>query len=404
MLSKFRVFLSFVFAVAILVVSAGTIVAQDDEVIFGMVLVGPQDDRGWSQAHYEGGLYIEENLDGASMLVFESLNAADTPEVTLRDVVDIFVSEGASVIFTTSDAFEEDTTALAADFPDVTFINVSGDDVLLGTASENVGNVMAKIEWSRLIAGCAAGLTTETGNIGYLGPLINAETRRVSASAYLGASYCYENYNPLAETTDLTYEVTWIGFWFPIPGVTLDATEETNAFYDRGFDVVMSGIDSTEMVTVAQNRTEEGETVYSMPYNSPSGCGVGEDSCLGVPFYNWGPAYLAIVEDVVAGEWEQDWNWEAPDWEGGMNNPDTSITGFEIGPGLPEEHLENLNAFIDELVAFATDEMHEGEMFLWEGPLNLQDGTVLAEEGEFVSEDDIWYLAQLLEGMVGASE
>ena len=400
---KLKVLLSFVFALSILVASVGMITAQEDGIVFGMVLVGPQDDRGWSQAHYEGGLYVEENLDGAQMLVFESLNAADTPEVSLRDVVDIFVSEGAEVIFTTSDAFEEDTSALAADFPDVTFINVSGDDVLLETAPGNLGNVMAKIEWSRLIAGCAAGLSTETGQIGYLGPLINAETRRVSSSAYLGAKYCYETYNPLAESVDLTYEVTWIGFWFPIPGVTLDATEETNAFFDRGFDVVMSGIDTTEMVTVAQNRTEEGETVYSMPYNSPSGCGVGEDSCLGVPYYNWGPAYLSIVEDVVAGEWEQDWNWEAPDWED-INSADSSITGFEIGPGLPEAQLETLNAFIDELVAFAIDPENEGRMYLWEGPLALQDGTVLAEEGEWVDELDIWYLEQLLDGMVGASE
>ncbi len=400
---KLKVLLSFVVALSILVASVGMITAQEDGIVFGMVLVGPQDDRGWSQAHYEGGLYVEENLDGAQMLVFESLNAADTPEVSLRDVVDIFVSEGAEVIFTTSDAFEEDTSALAADFPDVTFINVSGDDVLLETAPENLGNVMAKIEWSRLIAGCAAGLSTETGQIGYLGPLINAETRRVSSSAYLGAKYCYETYNPLAESVDLTYEVTWIGFWFPIPGVTLDATEETNAFFDRGFDVVMSGIDTTEMVTVAQNRTEEGEIVYSMPYNSPSGCGVGEDSCLGVPYYNWGPAYLSIVEDVVAGEWEQDWNWEAPDWED-INSADSSITGFEIGPGLPEAQLETLNAFIDELVAFAIDPENEGRMYLWEGPLALQDGTVLAEEGEWVDELDIWYLEQLLDGMVGASE
>ncbi|MEO1290283.1 MAG: BMP family ABC transporter substrate-binding protein, partial [Chloroflexota bacterium] len=119
-----------------LLIGAFSMVSAQDEIIFGMVLVGPQDDRGWSQAHFEGGQYIEENLDGARMLVFESLNPADTPEVTLRDVVEIFVEEGAQVIFTTSDAFEEDTSALAGDFPDITFINVSGDDVLQGTAPD----------------------------------------------------------------------------------------------------------------------------------------------------------------------------------------------------------------------------------------------------------------------------
>ncbi|MGZ7274488.1 hypothetical protein ACXWPL_09650, partial [Streptococcus pyogenes] len=84
-------------------------------------------------------------------LVFESLNTVDAPETTLRDVVEIFIEEGAQLIITTSDAFEEDTTALASEFPDVTFINVSGDDVLAGEAPANVGNVMAQSEWSRLI-------------------------------------------------------------------------------------------------------------------------------------------------------------------------------------------------------------------------------------------------------------
>jgi len=127
--------------------SFATTMAQD-EFVFGMILVGPQDDRGWSQAHYEGGLYVEENLEGARMLVFESLNPADTPETTLADVVELFVDEGAQLIFTTSDAFEEDTAAIASEYPDVTFINVSGDDVLTGEAPANLGNVMDGVDLS----------------------------------------------------------------------------------------------------------------------------------------------------------------------------------------------------------------------------------------------------------------
>jgi basic membrane lipoprotein Med (substrate-binding protein (PBP1-ABC) superfamily) len=45
-----------------------------EEFVFGMVLVGPKNDHGWSQAHYEGGLFVEQNMPGARMIVFESLN------------------------------------------------------------------------------------------------------------------------------------------------------------------------------------------------------------------------------------------------------------------------------------------------------------------------------------------
>ena len=31
-----------------------------------MILVGPQNDQGWSQAHYEAGLYVVEQLRTAS--------------------------------------------------------------------------------------------------------------------------------------------------------------------------------------------------------------------------------------------------------------------------------------------------------------------------------------------------
>ncbi len=373
--------------------------AQDD-VVFGMVLVGPRNDRGWSQAHFEGGEYVEEQL-GAEMLVFESLNPADAPETSLRDVVAEMVDAGAIMIFTTSDDFKAETHEVAAEFPDVTFIHVSGDGVLTGDAPENVGNLMGKMVWGKLMDGCAAALMTETGQIGYLGPLINDETRRLAASAYLGARYCYENYREL-DPAEMTFSVTWIGFWFNIPGVTLDPTEETNTFFDSGYDIVISGIDTTEAIVVAGQRREAGEDIYAIPYDFEGACAEAPDACLGVPYFNWGPAYLETVQSVADGTWEQDWEWLNPFWEDLTDNTQTAI-GFEFGEGLTEEAAADLQDFIDFLSAYATDPANEGTFPLWEGPLNLQDGTELAAEGEVMDEIDVWYMPQLLEGMEGAS-
>src|SRR5690606_4366542 len=291
MLRKILLSLTLLALCGILVVPA---VAQD-EFVFGVVLVGPEDDHGWSQAHYEAGLYVEEMIPGTRMIFFPSLNPADAPETTLHDVVQNMVDEGAQMIFTTSDAFEEDTDAVAEAFPDTPIINISGDNVLTGEAPPNVGNLMGQMEWGKLIAGCAAGLTTETGSIGYLGPLINAETRRLAASAYLGARYCYEAYRD-GSAEDLTFPVTWIGFWFNIPGVTLDPAEETNTFFDSGADVVISGIDTPNAIEVASQRAASGENVYAVPYDYLGACDFGPDVCLGVPYFNWGPGYVELVE------------------------------------------------------------------------------------------------------------
>ena len=381
------------------VVSVMPVMAQDD-LTFGMVLVGPKTDRGWSQAHFEGGAYVEEQL-GATMLVFESLNPADSPETTLADVVAEFVDAGASVVFTTSDDFKAETHEVAKAYPDVTFIHVSGDGVLSGEAPANVGNIMGKMEWGKLMDGCAAALATQTGKIGYVGPLINDETRRLVNSTYLGARYCYENYRGM-NPDDLEFSVTWIGFWFNIPGVTLDPTEETNTFIDGGADVVISGIDTTEVIVVAGQRAEQGEAVFGIPYDYESACELAPNACLGTPYFNWGPAYLENIQSVADGTWEPAWDWNDPYWADLSDNTKTAI-GFVYGTALTEEMVAQMDEFKAMLSAFATDEANADTIALWQGPLNFQDGTVLAAEGEAVSLENIWYMPQLLEGMTGAS-
>ncbi len=390
-------------------------VAQGDEFIFGVILVGPKDDHGWSQAHYEAGLYVEENVPGAKMIVLESLNSADRPETTLDSAVQDMVDQGAKLILTTSADFEVDTTVVAELYPDVTFINASGDDAAWEGAPANLGNFMGQMEYGKMIAGCAAALKTETGKIGYIGPLIDPETTRLVNSVYLGAQYCYQNYRGM-DPAELQFSVTWIGFWFNIPGVTLDPTEVANASLDDGVDVLISGIDTTEAIVVAGQRAAEGNAVWAVPYDYQGACAEAPDICLGVPYFNWGPAYLETVQAVMDGTWEPGWAWNAPDWTD-INNPDTSAVGFEYGGGLTDDEKAQVDEFIAGLAAGAQGE--DGGLNLWTGPLNFQDGSVFLEDGQVATEKQIWYQAanadeaatsdeitppQLLEGVVGTSE
>ncbi|NPV66392.1 MAG: BMP family ABC transporter substrate-binding protein [Anaerolineae bacterium] len=394
-------------AAAMLLAATGGF-AQGEEFVFGMVLVGPRNDHGWSEAHYTAGQYVEQQVPGTRMVFFESLNPADAPETTLEQVVEEMLAEGAKVIFTTSDEFEEDTLFVAQKYPDTIFVNVSGDDALTGEAPANLSNVMGNMELGKQIAGCAAALATETGKLGYLGPLINFETRRLAASVYLGARYCYEHYRG-GDPDDLSMTVTWIGFWFNIPGVTLDPTEETQRFFDGGADVVISGIDTTEALVVAGQRAAEGAKVWAIPYDYEGACAGAPEVCLGVPYFNWGPAYVQVVEAVKNGTYEQFWNWNPPYFEDISDNDKTAV-GWVNGDALTEEQAAQLDEFIamlaetDPGVLTAENIDDEGKQIgLWVGPLALQDGTVLAEEGEIVPPRSVWYLEQLLQGMTGDS-
>ena len=394
MISKKQLLFSILVVGSLVLAACGTAQTPAAPLTFGMVLVGPQNDHGWSQAHYEAGQYVEANLAGSKMIVFESLNPADKPEATLAGVVDDMISQGATLIITTSDEFEEDTATVAASHPDITFINASGDDVHVGTASPNLGNTMGRMEDMKAIAGCAAALTTQTGHIGYLGPLINFETRRLVSSAYLGARYCYENYRGL-NPDDLQFTVTWIGFWFNIPGVTLDPTEVTTNFFDTGVDVVMSGIDTTEGIDVAGQRAAAGDAVWAVPYDYLGACDNAPDVCLGVPFFSWGPAYLATATSVANGTWKQSWDWNGADWNN-LSDPSKTNVGWVNGAALSSDAAASLSEYIGLLAS--------GDLAVWTGPINLQDGTEYIAAGAVATDDEIWYLPQLLQGMEGPSQ
>ncbi|MEN8040235.1 MAG: BMP family ABC transporter substrate-binding protein [Actinomycetota bacterium] len=363
---------------------------------FGMILVGPENDRGWSQAHYEAGEYVEE-MTGATMISLDTVNPADRPETSVEQVVDDMVSQGAQMIFATSDDMRDGIEAAAAAHPDIPMIWSSGDSAWAeGQAYKsdltNLGNIMGRMYYGKQIAGCAAALASETGQISYLGPLINDETRRLASSVYLGAKQCWEDKGN--DPSSLKFDVNWIGFWFNIPGVTLDPTEVTNAFFDGGSDVVVSGIDTTEALIVAGQRKTAGETVWAIPYDYVDACSEAPEACLGVPYFNWGPSYLEAVGAAIDGSFEANLNWVGPDWDD-INNIDTSMIGWTAGDALSADDASTLDDFISGLA--------DGSINLFTGPLNYQDGSAFLGDGEEGSDVQLWYMKQLLEGMEGAS-
>lgn len=361
--------------------------------VFGMLMVGPYNDHGWSQAHFEGGEYVEKNVSGTKMIYIDKVNPADRPGVTIPQLVDDMVEKGAGLIIANSDDMKDGIREAAFMHPNIHFIHVSGDDVLTGKAPKNLANVMGRMEYGKMMAGFAAALTTRTGKIGYLGPLINEETRRLAASCYLGAKYAWEKVlkkNP----NDLKFHVTWIGFWFNIPGVTADPTQVAQNFFNTGYDVVISGIDTTEAVVVAGQKRKAGKEVWAIPYDYVGACKGGSDVCLGVPYFNWGPGYVDFVKASMSGGWKSKWLWLGPDWKD-INDIHSSSVGFVYGPALKSTAGLQLDAFIKE--------MGSGKLNLFTGPMHYQDGSTFLKAGEVASDNKIWYMKQLLQGMTGQS-
>jgi len=78
-----------------------------------------------------------------------------------------------------------------------------------------------------------------------------------------------------------------------------------------------------------------------------------------------------------------------------FNNADSGAVGFNIGAALSADNTTKLQALITSL---------SGGLNLWTGPINLQDGSAYLKAGEVATDQQIWYLPQLLEGMTGKSK
>lgn len=111
-------------------------------------------------------------------------------------------------------------------------------------------------------------------------------------------------------------------------------------------------------------------------------------------YYNWGPGYLKIIQSAMQGQIGETWIWAEGNLKD-LNNPDTSAFGYIKGKALRPENASLLDEFIKGLA--------DGSIDLWKGPLNFQDGTVFLKEGERATDQQIWYMPQLLEGMEGQS-
>ena len=370
---------------------------QSDSFKLGLILVGPQNDHGWSQAHFEGASYAVGKT-GGELITIDKVNPADSPNVTVPQIVEDMISQGANLILATSDDMKDGVLEAAAAHPDTPMIWASGDTAWSDGEDyrsdlKSLGNVMGKMEYGKMIAGCAAALQSDTGNISYLGPLINAETRRLVSSTYLGAKHCWETVKGKS-ASDLKFKVTWIGFWFNIPGVTQDPTVVVNDFIASGSDVIISGIDTTEAIVVAGQAAASGKTIWAVPYDYEGACSEAPAVCLGVPYFNWGPSYHKIAKSVIDGNFKTSFEWVGPDWDN-INDHDSSAIGFMKGDGLTADNSKSLDEFIEKLA--------KGDLNLWKGPINYQDGSAFLADGKEATDKEIWYLPMLLEGIEGAS-
>ncbi len=344
-------------AAALAVASAGAALAQDP-IKVGFVLVGPKNDGGWSQHHYESAKKMEAHFgDKVELVVQESVpEGADAERVMTQMAL-----SGVDIVFTTSFGYMDGTINVGGKFPDVKFEHATGYKT-----APNVSNYSARFYEGRAVMGHLAGRMTESNQIGYIASFPIPEVIRGINSSYIHAKKA----NP-----DVEMNVVWIFTWFD-PAKEADATQ---ALLDQGVDVVLAHTDSTAPLAKLQ---EAGALGFGQAADMAEYAPAPRISSI---IDEWAPYYIERVQAVMDGTWESVSTWH------GIKDGMVGIG--EFSEVIPEDVRAEAQAMVDGIVA--------GTYHPFTGPLNKQDGTPWLAEGEVADDGALAGMDFYVEGISG---
>lgn len=333
---------------------------EDGKFNVAMVLIGPHDDGGWSQAHYEGLLYIEENIPDTHVAFIENVPEGADSEQIFRSLG----RKGFDLIFGTSFGYMDPMEVVAEEFPDTMFIHISG----FKSNETNFGNLFGAMENMKFLAGMLAGARAKLdGNpkLGYMATFPIPEELRLGNAIALGMK---------RTCPECTMDVRWINTWHD----PIIEKEAAASLFDAGAQVVFTGADTPAVADVAMEKGKWGVT-----YDWYGSCKV--ERCLTAPYWNWGPVYADITEQIIAGTYQPGWHYFDAD-TGGL-----ALFGFmegeELPPGvaeLPEEVVEEVRDLMAQMLAGEYDRFD-----VFSGPINDNQGNLIVPEGEALEQIDL---------------
>jgi basic membrane protein A and related proteins len=325
-----------------------------------MVLIGPHDDGGWSQAHYEGLQYMGENVADSHVAYVEQVPEGADSEQVFRSLA----RKGFDFIIGTSFGYMDPMEIVAEEFPDTTFLHLTG----FKSNGANFGNFFGAIEDFKYLAGMLAGSRAKVdGNpkIGYMATFPIPEEIRLGNAIMLGVK---------RTCPECTMDIRWINTWHD-PQLERDGAA---SLFDAGAQVVFTGADTP---AVAQVAAEKGK--WGVTYDHPASCSL--DACLTAPYWVWGPEYARIAEQVKAGTYVAGYEYFDAD-SGAMG-----LYGFMEGetpqPGIADLPEEDVQLVRDTLASMLAGEFDRFDVFA--GPITDNQGNVILAEGEQLQQSDL---------------
>ena len=325
-----------------------------------MVLIGPHDDGGWSQAHFEGLQYVEQNVPNTHVAYIENVPEGADSEQVFRALS----RKGFDLILGTSYGFMDPMETVATEYPDIMYVHISG----IKSNGTNFGNLFGAMEVMKYFGGMLAGeRAKQDGNpkLGYMATFPIPEELRLGNAIALGMR---------KTCPECTMDVRWINTWHD----PIKEKEGAASLFDAGAQVVFTGADTPASADVAQEKGKWGVT-----YDWSGSCKI--EACLTAPYWLWGPVYASLSERVIAGTYVPGWDYFDAD-TGGLG-----LYGFMEGETLPvglaDLPPEIIQEVRDLVAASLVGEFDRFDVFT--GPINDNQGNLIVPEGEHLEQADL---------------
>ena len=318
----------------------------------GVIMNGSKTDRSWNQAHYEALEKTAAELN-LSITYEESVLAENVAEI-----VDSFVKEECKIIIACSFEYGEHIVKAAEQYPEIFFFHATGTE-----SRKNLSSYFGRMYQMRYLTGIAAGLQTETNEIGYVAAFPISEVNRGINAFTLGV----RSVNPNA-----TVYVTWTNSWGS-DSLTAEATE--SLISKHNIDVITMHSDSLETVRIAD---EYG--IASIGYNVDNSEFYPE-TFLTAAVWDWEKFYTPNILKCLQGKFEGRNYWEGSD---------TGIIDTAPLSGKAK-------AGIREAMEAEREHLNSGTYDVFYGPIKDNEGNLRIEDRESLSDNAMlnefdWYV------------
>jgi Uncharacterized ABC-type transport system, periplasmic component/surface lipoprotein len=319
------------------------------------VYIGEPGDGGWTYQHDLARIELEKKYGFTATVVENVPEGADAERVFEE------LAQDHDLIIGTSFGYMDSMVNVANKYPKVKFLHASGYKT-----AENLSTYAGRAYETAYLVGVAAGKMTKNNHLGYVGAYPIPEVIYTINAFTLGA----QSVNP-----DVEVDVVWSNTWY-------DPTIERQAavsLLDTGVDVLANYQDSPAGIQAAAERG-----VYSIGNDSDMNK-YAPDYYISNTVYNWFSYYDRNVQSIIDGTWKSESYWG--------NLKEGLVDMAPLGKSVPQD--------VKDLVGQLKQEMIDGKIDVFGGPLIDQGGKEVKPSGQSLSDDEILNMNWFVKGVKG---